>query len=139
MSQSGLSFQGHLSAHNVLAESLAPPRVKLTDYGLDRATVVPWHASQLPAAHVRARWLPPEALKRSVPLRWLKQKADVWAFGVTGWQVLSDGATPFAAFDTEDAIFTQVGDDVVFNEELRNHAPKPYHSAAYVYPSIETE
>jgi serine/threonine protein kinase len=103
-----MSFQGHLSAHNVLVEALSPPLVKVVDYGLDRATVVSWCPSQLPSRHVRARWLAPEALKRSIPVKWLKEKADVWSFGVTAWQILSNGALPFAAFNTEEAICNQV-------------------------------
>lgn len=98
VSSNGLSFEGHLAAHNVLLHSISPPVVKLSGFGLEQTMAVPAGPNGNPDEHLRSRWLPPEALHSgsgSMPTKWLKQKADVWSWGITAWQVFSDGALPY--------------------------------------------
>jgi len=110
VSSTGLSWQGWLCAHNMMVQSLSPPVVMVSDYGLDRAT--PMSRQNRDAdSHIRARWMPPEALHQGVgalPSKWLKQKADVWSFGITAWQVFADGAVPYEGLDSEAAIAQKV-------------------------------
>ena len=46
------------------------------------------------------RWMPPEALRR----RRFSEKSDVWAFAVTGWELLTGGDVPYALIDTTEEV-----------------------------------
>ena len=56
----------------------------------------------VPGQQVPFRWMSPEALER----RRFSQASDVWAFGVTAWEMLTDGAMPFA-FIADDAVVAE--------------------------------
>ncbi|EDQ91391.1 uncharacterized protein MONBRDRAFT_14902, partial [Monosiga brevicollis MX1] len=70
---------GYLCAANVLVDS-------------DRACRVSRHCAPLPAHRTYERWLAPELWEASAPL---SQPGDVWAFGVTAWEIFTLGATPY--------------------------------------------
>jgi serine/threonine protein kinase len=48
--------------------------------------------------------MPPEALKK----RRFSEKSDVWAFGVTAWEMLTDGEVPFAFIASNEAVAERV-------------------------------
>ena len=56
----------------------------------------------VPGQQVPFRWMSPEALTR----RRFSQASDVWAFGVTAWEMLTDGEMPFA-FVADDAVVVE--------------------------------
>ena len=97
-----------LAARNVLLFHYDPTNpaatsVKVTDFGLSvgisgcrtHATV---QGNQLPD-----RYLSPEAIQR----RRFSEKSDVWAFGVTMWEILTNGNHPYALV-TDSAILAHV-------------------------------
>eukprot|EP00803_Ostreobium_quekettii_P002341 evm.model.scf_47.1 EVM.evm.TU.scf_47.1 scf_47:4525-13989(-) len=106
-----------LAARNVLVQSLKPPCVKVSDFGLSKY-VSPSIKSQISSGcimnHLPVRWIPPEVMRH---LEW-SEKSDVWAFGVTLWEVFSDGKEPYAAEGLSDV---EVVDKVLKGE----HLPKP--------------
>ena len=56
----------------------------------------------VPGQQVPFRWMSPEALSR----RRFSQASDVWAFGVTAWEILTNGDMPFA-FIADDTIVAE--------------------------------
>lgn len=67
-------------------------KVKIADFGLsrelqDNAEYQPTRLVKLPI-----KWMAPEAIERLV----FNEKTDVWAFGVTTWEVMTGGNTPFS-------------------------------------------
>ena len=50
------------------------------------------------------RWMPPEAIDRR---RW-SEKSDVWAFGVTLWEILSDAMMPFRFVGSDELVAQRV-------------------------------
>eukprot|EP00900_Chrysochromulina_parva_P014236 jgi/Chrpa1/22813/Chrysochromulina_OHIO_Genome00009326-RA len=86
-----------LAARNILvfafdAHDPAATVVKITDFGLVQGEAVPF------------RWMPPEALQR----RRFSEKSDVWAFGVTAWELLTGGQIPFAFIAFTEAVAERV-------------------------------
>ena len=83
-----------LAARNVLVFAFDRERhlatsVKVSDFGLSRHVPDSYYYG---GSHgVPVRWMPPEALTR----RRFSDKSDVWAFGVTLWEVFMLGVTPF--------------------------------------------
>ena len=58
----------------------------------------------VPGYEVPVRWMSPEALSAQR----FSQASDVWAFGVTAWELLTDGAKPFASIATDDVVAEKV-------------------------------
>ena len=85
------------SSHELIGSSLlfafdasnpAATRVKITDFGLAVDRLYQTHAYGAQNEDVPFRWMPPEALKK----RRFSEKSDVWAFGVTAWELLRTGS-----------------------------------------------
>ena len=104
-----------LAARNVLVFAFNPldtfaTRVKVADFGLsiDRygATYRTVDGEAVPL-----RYMPPESLKK----RRFSEKSDVWAFGVTAWEILTDGDLPSFDLADDDASFVR---KVVAGERL---------------------
>ena len=94
-----------LAARNVLVHRLDPVHVKVCDFGHARPGTR-WDAlSQLGNAsdsilQFPIRWMAPEGLVEGNPV-WT-EKSDVWSFGVTIWEILSNAREPFEELsDTE--------------------------------------
>ena len=93
-----------LAARNVLLFHYDPTNpaatsVKVTDFGLSVGMYGCTHATvqgnQLPY-----RYLSPEAIRR----RRFSEKSDVWAFGVTMWEILTNGSFPYALVTDSDIL-----------------------------------
>ena len=78
-----------LAARNVLIQS--PSCVKITDFGL--AKVLPFHENEYKAAggKMPIKWLALECIQHRI----FNHKSDVWAFGVTIWELLTYGERPY--------------------------------------------
>ena len=93
-----------LAARNVLVFADAPsPVVKVTDFGLTVNAYGATHMS-VPGEQVPFRWMPPEALRR----RRFSEKSDVWAYGVTLWELLTDAEIPYALIPSDTTVAENV-------------------------------
>ncbi len=78
-----------LAARNVLVQS--PDRVKITDFGLARLLDVNEDEYKADGGKMPIKWLALECIQH----RTFTHKSDVWAFGVTVWELLTYGAKPY--------------------------------------------
>jgi serine/threonine protein kinase len=65
--------------------------VKLTDYGLTKEATRSGAYYGSEKRDLPVLWMAPEALQR----RKFTEKTDIWAFGVTMWELLTDGSFPY--------------------------------------------
>jgi serine/threonine protein kinase len=84
-----------LAIRNVLLLSYDPTNVgvtcvKVCDFGLSVSTYGKSHRTVV-GDTLPVLYMPPESLKK----RRYSEKSDVWAFGVTAWELLSDGDIPY--------------------------------------------
>ena len=98
-----------LATRNILvfvfdASDPAATRVKITDFGLSMDRLYQTHAYGAQGEAVPFRWMSPEALQR----RRFSEKSDVWAFGVTAWELLTGGQIPFAFIASNEAVAERV-------------------------------
>ncbi|EOD07210.1 hypothetical protein EMIHUDRAFT_62203, partial [Emiliania huxleyi CCMP1516] len=77
--------------------------IKITDFGLAVDRHYQTHAT-VQGEDVPFRWMPPEALRR----RRFSEKSDVWAFGVTAWELLTGGDMPYAFIGSNEAVAERV-------------------------------
>eukprot|EP00658_Telonema_sp_P-2_P066598 TRINITY_DN55584_c0_g1_i1.p1 TRINITY_DN55584_c0_g1~~TRINITY_DN55584_c0_g1_i1.p1 ORF type:complete len:412 (+),score=108.21 TRINITY_DN55584_c0_g1_i1:46-1281(+) len=111
-----------IAARNVLVFNFDPQdesslKVKLTDYGLTKEGEYYYGGGD----GIPMRWVPPEVIRKR---KW-SEKSDVWAFGVTMWEMWSAGEIPFA-FQPDDE---QVAARVVAGERL----PQPENCPGAIY------
>ena len=93
-----------LAARNVLVfafdrDDAASVHVKVSDFGLSVDKYGKTYRT-VDGENVPFRWMSPEALKK----RRFSEKSDVWAFGVTAWEILSDGDMPYFLVDDDAAL-----------------------------------
>jgi tyrosine-protein kinase shark len=98
-----------LATRNILvfafdASNPAGTRVKITDFGLSVDRLYQTHAYGAQNQDVPFRWMPPEALRK----RRFTEKSDVWAFGVTAWELLTDGEVPYGFIASTEAVAERV-------------------------------
>lgn len=99
-------LHGDLAARNVLVASIDPVHVKVSDFGLSRRLAHLPEAlpaacdGEEPPASVPAMWVPPEVIR---DCHW-SEKSDVWAFGVTVWEIFSCGALPYPSLRPQDVL-----------------------------------
>ena len=58
----------------------------------------------VPGSAVPFRWMSPEAIDR----RRFSEASDVWAFGVTAWELLSGGMFPFSRIQSDEEVAKRV-------------------------------
>ena len=58
----------------------------------------------IPGQNLPFRWMAPEALRR----RKFSEASDVWAFGVTAWEILTGGDMPFALVGNDEIVAERV-------------------------------
>lgn len=78
-----------LAARNVLMQS--ENQVKVTDFGLARALDRDQDMYASRGGKLPVKWLALECLKQGI----FTHKSDVWAFGVTVWEILTYGEEPY--------------------------------------------
>lgn len=85
-----------LAARNVLVQS--PGCVKITDFGL--AKLLEYGSDEYKAAggKMPIKWLAIECIRHRI----FTTKSDVWAFGVTVWELLTYGARPYENVPAKD-------------------------------------
>lgn len=90
-----------LAARNVLVQ--APLNVKITDFGLSKLLSTDCNEYKAAGGKMPIKWLALECIRHRI----FTTKSDVWAFGVTIWELLTFGARPFdgiPAIDVPDKI-----------------------------------
>ncbi|CAH1394458.1 unnamed protein product [Nezara viridula] len=78
-----------LAARNVLVQT--PSCVKITDFGLAKLLDINEDQYKAAGGKMPIKWLAPECIQ----LRTFTHKSDVWAFGVTIWELLTYGGRPY--------------------------------------------
>jgi hypothetical protein len=98
-----------LAARNVLVFAASQRShhevlVKVSDFGLSRQTTAASDNYYGEETHLPARWSSPEVLQR----RKYSEKSDVWAFGVTFWEVLTLAMVPYYEFPTSQQVIRAI-------------------------------
>uniref|UniRef100_A0A1X7UNN9 Protein kinase domain-containing protein n=1 Tax=Amphimedon queenslandica TaxID=400682 RepID=A0A1X7UNN9_AMPQE len=78
-----------LAARNILVQSHL--KVLITDFGLTRFIKPDESHYEASGSKLPVRWLPPESIQQRI----FTHKTDVWSFGVTVWEILTFGESPF--------------------------------------------
>ena len=97
-----------LAARNVLLFHFDPgdavaTSVKVSDFGLSVGAYGRSHA-YVRGVEVPIRYLAPEAIERGR----FSEKTDVWAFGVTMWEILTYGKIPYFEIPRDEDVITHV-------------------------------
>mmetsp|Transcript_27732 Transcript_27732/g.65887 ORF Transcript_27732/g.65887 Transcript_27732/m.65887 type:complete len:790 (-) Transcript_27732:520-2889(-) len=116
-----------LAARNVLIASLDPVHVKVTDFGMARKWDGMEHSKRI-HEFIPYRWAAPEMLRGQK----CTEKTDVWAFGVTMWEIFSDGREPYAS----ESVSSQFQGVIEFVQSGRR-LPMPEDCPAAVYSIME--
>eukprot|EP00961_Rhodomonas_salina_P158811 2137896-Rhodomonas_salina.1 len=117
-------FHRDLAARNVLlfnfkADDVRATSVKVADFGL---SVSSYNQTRVYAQGKEAptRYLPPEALQRGR----YSEKSDIWAFGVTCWEILTRGKIPFYEMPSDKEVIRFVcGGGRLAREEVVSDCP----------------
>eukprot|EP00731_Ephydatia_muelleri_P000862 Em0001g862a len=82
-----------LAARNCLLDQ--DLSIKIGDFGLARDVYMTDYYKASTHVALPVKWMPPEMLHDGIS----NEKTDVWAYGVTCWEVFSLGATPYPGVD----------------------------------------
>ena len=98
-----------LAARNILvfdfdAANPQRTRVKVSDFGLSVSTYGRSHRTVASNTILPFRWMSPEAIKRGR----FNEASDMWAMGVTMWEILTGGDIPYAYIGNDDHVAQQV-------------------------------
>ena len=94
-----------LACRNVLCHAIDPADpsltdVKVCDFGLARSGSAVFGGEEAP----KVQWMSPETIQR----RQWTEKSDVWAFGVTLWELFSGGCVPWAELESDEEVCQMV-------------------------------
>ncbi|CAJ0583832.1 unnamed protein product, partial [Mesorhabditis spiculigera] len=80
----------------------APFCVKISDFGMSRRlySQSEYYKMQTAGAMLPVRWLPPESLNSCR----FSHHSDIWALGVTMWEIFTYGETPFADLENNEVV-----------------------------------
>ena len=78
-----------LAARNVLVQT--PSCVKITDFGLAKLLDINEDEYKAHGGKMPIKWLALECIQHRI----FTHKSDVWAFGVTVWELLTYGSRPY--------------------------------------------
>lgn len=87
-----------LAARNVLVHS--PSHVKITDFGLAKLLDSDSDEYKATGGKMPIKWLALECIRHRI----FTSKSDVWAFGVTIWELLTYGARPYPDIEARDLV-----------------------------------
>ena len=113
-----------LAARNVLVfgfdkQDVRMTSVKVTDYGLAVGLYGRSHVT-LGSAELPVRWMPPESLQKGR----FGEKSDVWACGVTLWEILTRGNIPYFHIVADDRVLAHVcGGARLPREQITSECP----------------
>lgn len=85
-----------LAARNVLVQT--PSCVKITDFGLAKLLSTECNEYKAAGGKMPIKWLALECIRHRI----FTTKSDVWAFGVTIWELLTFGARPYENIPAKD-------------------------------------
>lgn len=85
-----------LAARNVLVQT--PSCVKITDFGLAKLLDYDSDTYKAAGGKMPIKWLALECIQHRI----FTSKSDVWAFGVTIWELLTYGKRPYEEFHARD-------------------------------------
>jgi L1 cell adhesion molecule len=85
-----------LAARNVLVQT--PSCVKITDFGLAKLLDFDSDTYRAAGGKMPIKWLALECIRHRI----FTSKSDVWAFGVTIWELLTYGARPYENIPAKD-------------------------------------
>lgn len=85
-----------LALRNVLLQTTG--KALISDFGLAKFLEVNQSEYHSGGGRLPIKWLAPECIRE----RKFTHKSDVWAFGVTVWELLTFGMRPFEEYDTKD-------------------------------------
>lgn len=107
-----------LALRNVLLQKSG--RALISDFGLAKFLEVNQSEYHAGGGRLPIKWLAPECIRE----RKFTHKSDVWAFGVTVWELLTFGMRPFEGYKT---------DQILREIEKGARLPHPSHVSAEVY------
>lgn len=87
-----------LAARNVLVQT--PSHVKITDFGLAKLLDYDSDEYKATGGKMPIKWLALECIRHRI----FTSKSDVWAFGVTIWELLTYGLRPYAEIEAKDLV-----------------------------------
>ena len=120
-----------LAARNVLVTEYDAPSgviaVQLTDYGLSRSVAsnsryLTTYNACADTEEVPKLWIPPESLQK----RYYSRASDVWAFGITLWEIATNGRLPYDVWACGD-------EELVRRVVLGEIMPRPDGCPAQLY------
>ncbi|KAK7793678.1 hypothetical protein R5R35_013157 [Gryllus longicercus] len=85
-----------LAARNVLVQT--PTCVKITDFGLAKLLAINEDEYKAAGGKMPIKWLALECIQHRI----FTHKSDVWAFGVTVWELLTYGGRPYESVPARD-------------------------------------
>ncbi|GAB6019966.1 hypothetical protein CHUAL_001495 [Chamberlinius hualienensis] len=85
-----------LAARNVLVQT--PGCVKITDFGLAKLLDINEDEYKAAGGKMPIKWLALECIQHRI----FNHKSDVWAFGVTVWELLTYGGKPYDSISAKD-------------------------------------
>ena len=85
-----------LAARNVLVQN--PTTVKITDFGLAKVLTIHEDEYKADGGKMPIKWLALECITHRI----FNHKTDVWAFGVTVWELLTYGERPYENIPARD-------------------------------------